>query len=271
MRMILKIIGCMALILIFSAGLLSFWWIGQKQKMYEDSYQSSYSYSISILTNQTLSNVIFYLPIPVLNNTSAVGKNIVENQFNEINSSWEYALVETEHGLMLSMKKDMLKPVFYSEATERIIPDTDPQEVEIIRITSDQYSEETPYPDTLDFSTLVVCNRSISTKNPLGHEMVLMPKYNLIQNFTANESHLWMAEQPEVYTYQSKIYAQYETSPDAQVIIDIRMDAFNEWWVGGWQSNSFTDFINIRLSGPQHSWVSAHGEIITGIGVYMDA
>lgn len=92
------------LLIIISAGLLSIWWQDQKQKMYDSSLMSSYDYNAILTVDSTLSNLTLYLPLPVINNISSVGANIVEHQFNNSDPSWEYALVDTEHGLMLSMK-----------------------------------------------------------------------------------------------------------------------------------------------------------------------
>jgi hypothetical protein len=271
MRTRFKILISLVILVIIAASLLSFWWAGQKQRMYEDSFQSSYSYSISIVTDRILNNATFYMPIPSMENTSSVGHDIVQ-QFIEDDSSWEYGLVETEHGPMLSMKKDIIIPVFYSGAVERKIPGSDPEQVEIIRTSSDEYSEKTPYPGTIDLSSMMTSSQSIDTMNPIGHEMVFMPKYDLLQNLTAYESRPWMAGQEhlKVYDYNSRIYAQYDTSSDANVSISVTLDTVNEWWIGGWRSNSYTDQMTIQLPGPQNNWVSPKGEIVTGIGIYME-
>lgn len=271
MKNLSKTLIVLLVLVVIATSLLSLWWSGQKQRMYEDSFQSSYAYSISIVTDMTLKNVTFYMPIPSSGNISYVGRDIVE-QFNEDDSSWEYTLAQTEHGLMLSIKKDIITPVFYSDVMERPIPGTDPEQVEIIRITSDEYSEKTPHPGTIELSAMMSSNQSIDTKNPIGHEMVLMPKYDLVQNLTADESRPWMAGQEhlKVYDYNSRIYVQYEASSDARVSVSVTMDAINEWWIGGWRSNSYTDQIDIQLSGPQNSWVSPKSEIVTGMGIYTD-
>lgn len=54
-----------------------------------------------LTTDSTLSNVTLYVPLPVINNTSSVGMDIVEHDFDDDNPSWEYTLVNTEHGIML--------------------------------------------------------------------------------------------------------------------------------------------------------------------------
>ena len=145
------------LLIIISAGLLSIWWQDQKQKMYDRSLRSSYDYDVMLTTDSTLSNMTLYLPLPVINNTSSVGMDIVEHHFNNNDPSWEYALVDTEHGLMLSLKN---------------------------------------------------------------------------------------------------------------VSISIYLNARNEWWIGGWQSNSYWEVMEVKLFGSQNGWTTVNGELVTGEGTY---
>ncbi|WP_440947722.1 hypothetical protein ACSAZL_05575 [Methanosarcina sp. T3] len=50
--------------------------------------------------------------------------------------------------------------------------------------------------------------------NPLGNEMVPMPKYNLMYNVNARVPHTQASEQ---FNYESKMYAYYDTSSNANV------------------------------------------------------
>jgi hypothetical protein len=50
-----------------------------------------YDYYIELTTDSTLSNVTLYLPLPVINNTSSVGMDILENGFNDDDDpSWNF-------------------------------------------------------------------------------------------------------------------------------------------------------------------------------------
>lgn len=219
-------IGFVLLIIIY-AGLLSIWWQEQKQKLHDSSLTSSYYYIVIITTDSTLNNVTLYLPLPVINNTSSVGMDIIEHHFNNNNPSWEYALVDTEHGLMLSMKNEK--------------------------------------PRSIDLSTMVFSNQTIDTMNPMGNEMVLMPKYKLTHNVNASGAYSRISEQ---FDYESRMYAYYETSSNANVSISIYLDAHNEWWIGGWQSNNYREAMEIKLSGSQDGWTTVNGELVTGEGTY---
>lgn len=220
-------IGIGFVILIISAGLLSIWWQNQKQQMYDSSFISSYDYDVMLTADSTLSNVTLYLPLPVINNTSSVGMDIVEHHFNNKDPSWEYALVDTEHGLMLSMKNEKAR--------------------------------------SIDLSTMVFSNQTIDTMNPLGNEMVLMPKYNLTHNVNASGTYSRTSEQLD---YESRIYAYYETSSDVNVSISIYLNGRNEWWIGGWQYNSYWETMETMLSDSQNGWTTVNGQLVTGEGTY---
>lgn len=235
-------IGFILAIIIF-VGLLSIWWQDQKQNMYDSSLRSSYDYDVMLTTDSTLSNVTLYLPIPAINNTSSVGRDIVEHDFNNDDSSWEYALVDTEHGLMLSMKNVKVEPKY---------------------TTSNKYSEKIQRP-SIDLSTTVLSNQAIDTMNPVGNALILMPKYNLTQNVNASGAYSRVSEQ---FDYESKIYTYYETSPNARVSASIYLNARNEWWIGGWQYNSYWEDMEIKLSGSQNGWTTVDGELVTGEGTY---
>jgi hypothetical protein len=91
-----------------------------------------------------------------------------------------------------------------------------------------------------------------------------MPKYNLKNmGATTNTNAI-------VYSYNTPIYAHYTTAPNASVSIDVHLNADNAWWIGGWQSNSYREYIIIGLSGSQDGWTAVKGELVTGEGTYVE-
>ncbi|WP_259637155.1 hypothetical protein [Methanosarcina mazei] len=42
----------------------------------------------------------------------------------------------------------------------------------------------------------------------------------------------------------------------------------NEWWIGGWQHNSYWEDMEIKLSGSQAGWTTVNGQLFTGEGTY---
>ncbi|WP_230670573.1 hypothetical protein [Methanosarcina mazei] len=209
--------------------------------MYDRNHISSYDYYIELTTDSTLSNVTLYLPLPVINNTSSVGTDIVEHHFNDYDHSWKYTLVDTEHGLMLSIKNEKIEPKYATRSRD---------------------SKTILSPNM--FSMTLFTNQTIDTMNPLSNEMVLMPKYNLTQNVTRRP----YPPASEIFDYESKMYAYYDTSSDANVSISIYLCGMNEWWIGGWQHNSYWEDMEIKLSGSQAGWTTVNGQLFTGEGTY---
>ncbi|KKG09788.1 hypothetical protein EO98_02710 [Methanosarcina sp. 2.H.T.1A.6] len=229
------------LLIIISAVLLSIWWQEQKERIYERNHMSSYDYRIELTTDSTLSNFTLYLPLPVINNTSPVGTDIAENHFNDYDRSWKYALVDTEHGLMLSINNEKIEPKYATRSRD---------------------SKKILHPSI--FSMTLFTNQTIDTMNPLGNEMVLMPKYNLTQNVTRRP----YPPASEIFDYESKMYAHYDTSSNANVSISIYLHGSNGWWIGGWLYNSYWENMGIKLSGPQAGWTTVNGQLFTGEGTY---
>ncbi|MDQ1279392.1 MAG: hypothetical protein QG670_654 [Thermoproteota archaeon] len=249
MRNLYKIGIGFVLFMIISAGVLFFWWQAQKQILYSQSFKSSYGYHVELTADSTLSNVTLYLPLPVINNTSSVGMDIIEHDFNDDDPSWKYALVDTEHGLMLSMKNEKIEPQYTTRSKDS---------KKILR-------------QSIDSRTILFSNKTIDTMNPLGKEMVLMPKYKLTYlGPTASQPNasVYYHDNSKVYNYDSRIYAHYETLPDTNVSIFISTSGCNQWWIGGWQSNNFREDIEIKLSGPQDGWATINGQLVTGEGTY---
>ena len=242
MKTLLNIWIVFVLILIVSAGLLSLWWEDKKLEVYNSNARGDYYYLIQITTDSPLSNVTFYMPLSMLNNTSSVGQNIINSTYDNQRVKWETTFVETEHGPMLSMRTEKIEPKF---ALRGDGPDT--------------------YPRAVDFAIIVFSNDTIDTRNPVGNAEVLMPRYN-----STNLGTITNYRNAISYNYDSRIYAHYEASPDANVQIYIKLEAQNEWWIGGAQSNSYRELIITEFSGPQDGWVIVNGGLVTGEGTYLD-
>lgn len=242
MKTIYKIWIGFILFVIISAGIFSIWWEYQKEEMYHNSYRSDYNFDVDLSIGSPINNVTLYIPLPILDNASSAGQSIVNTSYSGPRSKWKNEIVETEYGPMLSMKIDYFKPRLVTKGEG---PDT--------------------YPLPLVFGTRVSAEHAIDTKDPIGKEPLLMPELNL--------THLGKVtnhRDADVYSYDTKVYAFYDTSPNASVWIDISLYGTNEWWIGGWQSNSYRDHIQVELLGSQNGWVLVEGEIVSGEGTYPE-
>ena len=248
----------------------------KNEEMYNDSLMSNYEYDIIIESNRTLQNITLYLPVPVFENKSEIGLEMVNGDYYNKPLNWNLSLEDTEHGLMFKIEAAEIQPVYHSlpvtvpepDPGSKNIEDEVPEEGQIVE--SNEYSEKTPVLRSIDFGTSVKADHLINTRFPVGNESVLLPKNNLRESsegpIIPPPEHI----KPAYFDYESLVYAHYDTSPDAQVQIFVQMDGRNEWWIYGWQYNDYNDRISIRLSGPQEGWIQAKGKLITGDGVYRE-
>lgn len=270
------IFGGPVLVVLLLLVLGSIYLENRNEELYNDSIMSNYEYNIIIETNRTLQNITFYFPVPVFENESKIGLEMVNGDYYNKPSNWNLSLENTEHGLMFKIEADKIQPVYHSlpvavpepEPGSENIEDEVPEEKQIVE--SNEYSEETPVLKSIDFGNSVKADHLINTKFPIGNESVLLPKYNLRESEEGSVIPLSERINPEYFDYESLVYAHYDTSPDAEVQIFVQMDGLNEWWIYGWQYNDYSDRISVRLSGPQEGWVQAKGKLITRDGVYRE-
>ncbi|HII90962.1 MAG TPA: hypothetical protein HA262_02010 [Methanosarcina sp.] len=270
------IFGGFVLFFLFLLVLGSMYLKNENEEMYNDSLMSNYEYDITLESNRTLQNVTLYLPVPVFENESKVGLEMVNGDYYNKPSNWNLSLEDTEHGLMFKMETVEIKPVYHSlpvavpepEPGSESIEDEVEEEEQIVE--SNEYSEETPVLTSFDFGTNVKADHMINTKFPVGNEPVLLPKYNLRESEEEPIVPLSEHLNPEYFDYESLVYAHYDTSNDTDVQIFVELNSRNEWWVYGWQYNDYIDRISIRLSGPQEGWVKAEGKLTTGDGIYKE-
>jgi hypothetical protein len=186
------------------------------------------------------------------------------NNLEKGDSPWEYGLVDTEHGLMLLMKTDMIVPKRFVavEGYTYYGNNIDPNETKIQEY--DSYSEIRSIIRSMHYFVHMPDNHIIDTKNPLGREMLLSPKYNILLTDDSRMS------APEVYVYESMLYAKYNTSSDANISIYIDTSGSNSWKIKLYQSNWYVETIDVQLSGSQDGWVPVSGLLGTGKGVYRE-
>ncbi|MFH1054917.1 MAG: hypothetical protein V1744_02350 [Candidatus Altiarchaeota archaeon] len=260
MRKITKFGIGIIVVVVVVAGL----WMYHTHGLYENTYSSEYGYRVTIGTDSVLHNITLYLPLPVLGEKSEVGGEI--NAGNALKSDgWDCSIVETEYGKMLKISAKKMVPEFYSFPM-LLEPGEKPKE-QISGKISDTSSKETPVLMPKELSVRVRADHDINTKNPIGNEPLLSPKYNLTRS-TYELPYLKGRTPPNYYEYESRIYADYATSANANVSIYIETEGRNSWWVYGWSGNNYRDRIELTFTGEQHGWYVASGKLVEGEGRY---
>lgn len=273
--------GGFVLLLTIVLVLLAALWGQHTDKMYDNHLESNYGYEISITGSSELQNATFYLPVPVFENESEKGLAFVEKDFYGRPPDWNFSIEETEHGPMLKIEAEKIQPVFHSLPVA--ISESEVIEEEVMEEEmgpeppaprhfkeSDEYSEEFPVLISFYFEDYQEASKPINTRNPVGNEFLLLPKYDLKESekgsIAPNSKHIG----PRYYDYESRVYASYESSSETIVEIYVCFGGSNEWWIYGWKGNSYDDWLSVRLTGPQEGWTPAEGELITADGVYRN-
>ncbi len=236
--------------------LLACAWTYHTHSAYEDTYRSEYRYEVTVRMDSTLHNVTLYVPLPVAEDGSEIGEEIVAKNAS-IHTGWDCDIVETEHGQMLKIH------------IEEMISDLHAPPVPL--------PEDACGPDALScpaqtsaserVSAVVQADREINTKTPAGNEPTLSPKYNLTRSVYMMP-HPKDRTPPTRYEYESRIYADYTASPDAEVSIHVELTGENTWWVYGWSGNKYRDHVGMTLTGAQDGWCAASGNLVAGEGRY---
>lgn len=236
--------------------------------VYEDSYTSGYEYEIALEANGTLEDVTLYVPLAAHDDGSELGELIVagdayERSEPEGTSPWWYAIVETEHGPMLEISADRI------DGAERLFLRTFDEEgrlLSISEITEDEIPDDMTNRDLVrsPYSYTVIAgmrsDESIDTRNPIETEPMLTPK----RDVTTVDCGPIRDEIPYIvgercYSYETAVYASYDADQDTHVDLRIQLEGSNEWWVGGWNSNWYSDFMRLELTGPQDAWITTSG------------
>ncbi|NJD51533.1 MAG: hypothetical protein FIB07_01555 [Candidatus Methanoperedens sp.] len=223
----------------------------------ESSLSSHYGYTISLTTDSKLEKPIFYVPIPVLGNDITMA-NMAINENARVSDDWNLSIIETEYGKMLKISTKEFVPGV--KKLVELQPPVPGQTGDIPTGNSSSFTMGDKY-----LSVSMVADHVIDTKNATENEPLLSQKFNLTPSsykYPSNGIPL------KTQRYDSIIYADYGSSPNATVEVLVSLDGRNEWFAGGWAFNIYRESLGITLTGEKHGWVPASGELVEGEGRY---
>lgn len=243
----------------------------------DETTESTYTYEVSLAANQTIQNATFLIPVPVSNNTSALGELFVgEAQYDRHSPAvqgyeptsepveFSYELVETEHGLMMAISTDRIEVtrVYYRSVENETMGWYE-------RIDPDEYDPNDPTMGVQDdgsfrFTVSLATDRTIDSADPFGTEPLLTMTDEL------REIDCWgpASETARCYEYDSYGYASYEAADETIVYVHTGLEGRNEWFSGGWSGNNYREYASIELAGPQSGWYVTTGTLEVGSGNY---
>ncbi len=239
------------LLLIFVAGLVIVFY--KFSSFDESSLRSNYNFRISLTTNSRLENPTFIVPIPAGNDALV---NMAINESTQKSDGWNTSIIETEYGKMIKISAKEFVPEVHKNI--ELNPDTNMPTGKSFSITM----------GSKEVSSSVAADHIIDTLNATGNEPLLSQKFNLTPS---HYDEPFPQEGPKKYNYDSIIYADYISSPNATVEVFIEFSGRNEWWAGGWTFNIYHERLGSNLNGEKHGWFSVTGELIEGEGLNLPA
>jgi len=248
-------------------------------KMETESYDSVYHYELKLSTTDPIENAVLLIPVPAYyNDTTGRNETVISlstvslTNFDTENVS---VTIEDVEGVpMMNISAARITPLYknYIEPIA-IMPGQNESELpEPTHIYSDRYSEETPLLLPMEMHMYQAgVDHDIDTRMPLGKEALFMP-YTVIDTLTGEggfiEDIYYVPGGATGYIVEVPFILSYNAD-DANVLsISTEFEGRNEWWVLGWQGNSYRERLSIECTGPCSGTYPARGVLVTGDGVY---
>lgn len=199
------------------------------ENAYRTSLSSTYSYTCTITTDSTLTNVTLFIPVPAdLSGNSPLVSEFSAHRIHGVPASWTTDLYDTGKATLVKITTSSLVP------PAGTTPDK-------------------PYTLTLYANTS--SRTPIDTENPVENSAMYRPV-----------QHIGTADPG--YTYTTSVFADYQAAPGTIVTIDSSLIGKNEWKIFESRQNEYRTGISVRMSGNQKEWTDANGYLEAGIGSY---
>lgn len=240
-----------ALGILLLAGVAAFVLFFEFTRYDESSVTSNYNFGIALTTDSKLENPTFFVPMPVLGNeTILVDMAIKESEAKS--DGWNLSIIETEFGKMLRISAKEFVPEVQEEV--ELQPGSDIP-------TGNNFSFIRGYKDV---GVSLASDHTIDTINSTENEPLLSQKFNLTLTHYSKD-----APSRKTLNYDSLIYADYISSPDATVEVSVELSGRNEWRAGGSGFNIYHERMGTTFTGEKHGWFSVIGELAQGDGLNL--
>lgn len=240
MDKIIRITTCLfvAVLLLFVAAVS---YTGFVNLAYQNSLSSTYTYTCTITTDSTLTNVTFFIPVPA----DRAGNSPIVSQFSAheiagLPADWKSTLFDTGKATMVKITAPAIIP---PEGTSPAHPFT-------ITISSDMKAK-----------------RVIDTQKPVENSAMFHPLHG-VEPVTCPQETAATGGSPGCYRYLTSIYADYHTSPSASVSVRSSLVGKNSWTIFRPMSNEYHTGISVLMFGDNKGWTSMKGTLESGIGMY---
>lgn len=241
-----------------------------------ESFRSTYHYELTISTTGAIEDAVLLIPLPSHYNqdtgTNVTPFDLSRASLSNFDRSGISIGIEDVDGIpMLNISADRIDPVYKSRVTPiPIMPGQNESELpKPTHIYSDRYSEETPVLVDMELSMHDADpGREIETRTPMGTEPLPAP-YRIVGNISGSDNdHRYLSPGSSGYVVEVPFILSYAAEDDNVLTVSAHFQGRNEWWVMGWQFNSYRESVRHEFTGPCNGTYPVKGILVTGEGVY---
>jgi hypothetical protein len=208
---------------------------------YRATLSGSFRYSTTITTDSPLYNVTLFIPVPEdSRGNSPIVSAFSSGNIKGIPPGWTSALFYTG------------KTTVEKFTATAVIPPT---------------GTISGMPSSIAMGGNTSGKNHLETVNPVENGIVFRPVRNT-RSITCPVTSPALAGPLQCYEYETSVYADYLSSPDATVSISSELAGENSWDVFGPHSNGYRNTIVTSMSGQNHGWTVAKGFIMSGMGMH---
>jgi len=242
-----------------------------------ESFRSTYHYELTISTTGPIEDAVLLIPIPSRYDPGT-GTNVTPIDLSRASlrnfdgSAISIGIEHVDGTPMLNISADRIDPVYKNRIMPiPIMPGQNESELpKPTHIYSDRYSEETPV--LVDMELYVhdaSPDREIETRTPIGAEPLFAP-YQIVGNLSDSggpEEH-YVSPGSSGYVVEVPFILSYGAADDNVLTISAEFQGANQWWILGWQSNSYHERLRHEFTGPCSGTYPVRGVLVVGEGVY---
>jgi len=274
LRKVLIAAGVLAVILFVCIALLAAI-LGQSAS---ESFRSSWSYDLQVSTSGPLDDAVLLIPIPSRYDPKT-GANVTpldlsRASFSHFDRDKISVTIEHVDGIpMLKISADRIDPVYKNRITPiPIAPGQNESELpKPTQIYSNRYSEETPVLVEMELHVPGTSpEHEIDTRTPIGTEPLLTP-YRIVGNLSGSggpTDGYYVSPGSSGYIIEVPFILSFDAADGNVLTISAEFLGVNQWWVLGWQSNSYHEMVRHEFTGSCNGTYPARGILVTGEGVY---
>ncbi len=243
-----------------------------------ESFRSTYHYELTISTTGPIKDAVLLIPLPSRydpeTGTNVTPVDLSRASFSNFDSDISVRIEHVDGVPMLNLSAGLIDPVYKNRIEPiPIMPGQNESELpKPTHVYSDRYSEETPVLVDMELYNMIDADPDceIDTRTPVGTEPLFAP-YRIVGNLTGSGGPVddyYVSPGSSGYVVEVPFILSFDAADDNVLTISSRFQGANQWWILGWQSNSYNERLRHEFTGPCNGTYPVRGILVAGEGVY---